>query len=305
VRTPSALCDEWVLVIGRMSLLEFLQFMKTVAGQDPNDCRDEQIQVWREANERLREMEEAEAGMAAKPDEVAMSPEDVEFAEACFRQAPAERAFKYTPRQWSLVELDRLIVFQHFINLGFVSEIDRNLEDTLTNRELISIAMGVGANRPQIHFRRLGRNSFSFTCASEEFCLLEPTLLDSTTFQSLEAAEVAAVIGVPVGFGTNIISAVRTNDRLVLINGTHRAYALRRRGATHVPCLVLDASRAGDLDLLTGETQHQFVPYLKLARPPLFKDYFDDCLRRLLPIPRSYPLLEIQITVQRHRAPAF
>ncbi len=296
--------DDWAVVMARWPLGEFLHFMKTVAGKDPNNGRGELIHEWRDAATFMRELEEKEAGIADDPEERPLPAEGIEYAKKLFSESAAQRAFQFTPHRWSLVELDRLTVFQPHINLRFVSELDRSLPSVPTIFDLIDMSMGQRTPRPAIHVRRRGQNSFSVFSSSEELVCHEAALLDPSVIAHLVAGHVGSVIGFPIGFGTNVVSAVSLGRRLALINGSHRAFELRQHGLTHAPCLVLDASREGDLDLLTGETQKQIRPLLKMQRPPLFKDYFDERLRKVVPIPRSYPLIEIQITVQRHRAPA-
>src|SRR5207244_6337285 len=52
----------------------------------------------------------------------------------------------------------------------------------------------------------------------------------------------AALIAVSVGFGSNFLNAIHVENRLILNNGSHRAFSLRHLGLTHVPCIVQDVS---------------------------------------------------------------
>lgn len=78
-----------------------------------------------------------------------------------------------------------------------------------------------------------------------------------------------------------------------------RVYALRRRGITHVPCLVQDITHDEELDIIgAGEIRQRIDRYMRLERPPLFKDYFDERLTKLLDAPRSYTMVHIQVSSQ-------
>src|SRR5207244_10201923 len=58
---------------------------------------------------------------------------------------------------------------------------------------------------------------------------------------------VAALIAVSVGFGSNFLNAIHVENRLILNNGSHRAFSLRHLGLTHVPCIVQHVSSREEL----------------------------------------------------------
>ncbi len=89
-----------------------------------------------------------------------------------------------------------------------------------------------------------------------------------------------------VGFGSNFLNAIQAEGRLVLNNGSHRAYALRDLGIMHAPCIVQHVSRREELEVLNQQLHAEPDRYLKAARPPMLKDYFDPLLRAVLQVPR-------------------
>ena len=101
-----------------------------------------------------------------------------------------------------------------------------------------------------------------------------------------------------------MLNVIQAENRLVLNNGSHRAYALRELGVTHVPCLVQHVSRRDELDLVGGEIQQSPDRYLKVARPPLLKDYFDQRLRMIVPVYRKNRMVRIQFAVEQAEMPA-
>jgi hypothetical protein len=88
------------------------------------------------------------------------------------------------------------------------------------------------------------------------------------------------VVAIAVGYGANFLAAAHVEGRLILWNGSHRAYALRAAGHTHVPCLIKGVSRRDELEA-EGQPDVNANPerYLTAPRPPILRDYFDDQLR--------------------------
>ncbi len=65
---------------------------------------------------------------------------------------------------------------------------------------------------------------------------------------------VAGVLGLAVGFGANYLQAMYAKNRLILDNGSNRAYALCDMGINHVPCVVQHVSRREELGLIVAST---------------------------------------------------
>jgi hypothetical protein len=108
-----------------------------------------------------------------------------------------------------------------------------------------------------------------------------------------------------IGFGSNYLNALEVEGRLVLNNGSHRAYALRDLGLTHAPCIVQQVTRRDELDLVaSGDVQVNPDRYLKVPRPPLLKDYFDPQLRKVVPVPRKNRLVRVQYGFEQSDVPA-
>jgi len=114
-----------------------------------------------------------------------------------------------------------------------------------------------------------------------------------------------AVIGLAVGFGSNFLNAVYVENRLILNNGSHRAYALRKMGITHVPCIVQHLSSRDELDLVgPSEVRHDPDFYLKHPRPSMLKDYFHPKLHKVMPVRRRLRQITVRFEVEEHSVPA-
>lgn len=304
--TPSRnAIDEYVLLVGQPPITDHLQFIRTMTADGHSADRAALAEEWRAANKRLHELESTEGGWAADPPLRRLPAHLSEFAEAQLREVAAKQVYRFAPHHWSLVELDRLIVYQKYINVTFVEEIERALGPDPTEEDLARVAVGHGPHRPEIQVRQINDTTYTFSCASKDLRCLNTAILSPDMVQGYQpAGHASAILGLFVGFGVNFLSALHFQGRLILLNGSHRAYALRKRGVTHAPCLIQEITREDELDLLgIAETRQKFERYAKMPRPPLFKDYFDPQLSKRIPVPRSQVMLQLQFTTQYIRAP--
>jgi hypothetical protein len=113
------------------------------------------------------------------------------------------------------------------------------------------------------------------------------------------------VVGLAVGFGSNFLNALRVENRLILNNGSHRAYTLRDMGFTHVPCIVQHVSTRDELDVIAASAiRNDPDVYLKHPRPSMLKDYFNPDLRKVLPIHRRVRQITVKFDIQEEYIPA-
>jgi hypothetical protein len=166
---------------------------------------------------------------------------------------------------------------------------------------------GLDEQRPPLHIVPHDGNTFSFSSLSND---LRPLAITPVLPEQISGrrphGDIAGVLGVFLGYGSNFITAIHMRNRLLLLNGTHRAYALRALGATHIPCLIQRATSMEDLDLAAGAEIKQDADRLFSApRPSLFKDYFDELLAKVFEGPRRNLMLRVEVTIQQSSIPAF
>jgi hypothetical protein len=108
-----------------------------------------------------------------------------------------------------------------------------------------------------------------------------------------------------VGFGSNFLNALHADGRLVLNNGSHRAFALRGLGVTQVPCIVQRVTRREELEVVANDelARHADV-YLRHPRPPVLKDYFDSELRTVVAAPRRWMQISVKWVAEPLAVPA-
>jgi hypothetical protein len=279
---------------------------KTTVGSHVTDEVDLTRQ-WREANARVRELEVSERGRADTPELAALPDAMAAAAEAAVNDPVVRRSLGFLPYRWSLVELDRLVVWQNSVNLNFVDKIKRTLSLPLSDHDLIRACIGNLSTPPPIHITPLDGNTFAFSSPSNDLRVLSVAPFDPRKLCEQEThGYPSSVLGIFIGYGTNLVRAYYMHNRLVLLNGSHRACALRMLGVTHIPCLVQYASHEDDLDLVgVPEIRRHSERYFGAPRPPLFKDYFDDRVRKIVSVPRRNLMLQVQLTIQQSMVPAF
>jgi hypothetical protein len=227
-----------------------------------------------------------------------------DIAEAKLQEPTVQRSVRFGSARRAWVEIDRLVVYQKTIDLHRVEALKAGLPSRLTDVELIRIAAGQQIAAPELRFTQQADNVYSLVSLSSDIRVLDVVPLrpeDVHGFQSCGYA--AKVIAVFVGHSINLFSALHFRNRLLLINGSHRLYALREIGVTHVPCLVETLSHEAKFELIHGDVQQNADLYFSARRPPLFKDYRDPRLRHVFSAMPLATLVNIQFASQKLKVP--
>jgi hypothetical protein len=263
-------------------------------------------QEWRVANDHLKAVERTEAGIADSPGQLPLPAGMETLAQRVMAEPMFQQAYRFVPTRIALVELDRLVVFQKFINLGFVEALKASLTTPPTDEDVARLAFGIERVAPQVQFMQNAPNVYSAVSRSNDFRFLEARVVAPAQVPTIPSSgRPFAYIVLELGFGSNYLNAVQAEGRLILNNGSHRAYALRDLGLTHAPCIVQEVSHREELDLVaTGDVQQNPDRYLKVPRPPLLKDYFDAALRKVVPVPRKNRLVRVQFGYEQSDVPA-
>jgi hypothetical protein len=297
--------DPLIYLTGRPTPVDFVQFVK-IRAVDGEQQDDEQLAIeWDSARQHIRSLISAEGDFADNPALTPLPEEMVAAATAALENSSYQHSRRYLQEQWYIVEIDRLVVYQKTINLRHVSAIKELLPPVLTPLDLIGLATGTVSPPPPVRTTRPTPNNYYFVSKSLDLRFLGVVSLDPEMVRGYRLlGQPSHVIGVFVGFGFNPIKAFHINNRLILANGSHRLYALREAGVTHVPCLISQITTKEQQALIPAKIRGDEKHYLEDPRPPLFKDYFDTRLRKIIPTVPVAQLLNLQLSMDTQAIPS-
>jgi hypothetical protein len=308
ILTPTtARADEHVFLIGRPPMNEFLGYIATQTAEGQTMNHGSLAAEWRRANDRIRQLERDEAAWA---DEATIAPLPgalTSLRDKVLVDPIVQRTFAVIPFEVGMVELDRMVVCQKNVNLEYVAELKQLLGSAPAEEDVFRFCLPVDRRYdPQVLGGRISQNAWSFSSPSTDLRVLDLTTVDPATIPGFESGGAAvAMVGAVIGYGSNYLSALRVEGRLILHNGTHRAYTLREIGHTHAPCLIQSITRREEFELVaTPDMQERSETFLTHARPPVLKDYFDPELRMVVHVPRKDRQLRIAIQVEQLDVPA-
>jgi hypothetical protein len=300
---PQSEASENLYLIGRPTLKQFLRFVKEHAIHPPSS--GDLVEEWQAANRVVRALEKEEAGLADNPSIEPVDPENELLLE--FLKEPLVKAsFNTVPTEVAYVELDRLVVYQHHIDLTFVQELKNRLGPSPGEEDVFRVCLPCEPSLPPVKWARTHRDTFVFMSPSDDMRFLGAMPLQPEHIKDYPPpGNVAGVVGLAVGFGSNFLNAIYAEKRLILNNGSHRAYALRDMGITHVPCIVQHISSRDELSVLacTAVTDAPNF-YLQDARPMMLRDYFDPRLRKVMSVHRRLRQVTVQFDVDVTFTPA-
>jgi len=296
--------DESLYLTGRPTLREFLRYVRTHATtqRGKGTLTDE----WHAAHEVVRELAAKEAGCADDPPMAQLGPEYEGLLTELLKDPLVRYGFNTVPTDVVLVELDRLVVYQKHIDLAFARRLERTLGPAPDRDQIFRACLASDHPRPPATWAREHDDSFVFVSPSNDLRFLGTMRLEQTDIiNHAPPGTVVGVVGIAVGFSANFLNALYAEKRLILNNGSHRAYALRRLGITHVPCIVQHVPSREALDVVGPEALRRDPDrYLRQPRPPMLKDYFDRRLHTVLPVRRRMRQVTIRVDVEARSLPA-
>ena len=161
-------------------------------------------------------------------------------------------AYRFVPTDVGVVDLNRIVVFQKFINLSYVDELKRRLGSTPSPEAVFRFALPLQPEQ-RIHMMQNAQNMYTLVSPSTDFRFVGNQILrpqDVPTFES--DGRPVAVLGLAIGYGSNFLNVLHVENRMVLGNGSHRAYALRDLGINQIPCLIQRVTRRDELELVAS-----------------------------------------------------
>jgi hypothetical protein len=296
--------DETLYLTGRPTLKDFIRFLGNHAArpQEEGTLTDE----WQSAVKVVRRLEQEEAGAADNPAILKIGPEYEALLIEFLKDPLVRSGFNTVPTEVALVELDRLVVYQKHIDLTFVRELEKKLGPAPTQEEVFRTCLPYDHPQPPAKWSRVHHDKFVFVSASNDLRFLDVMALQPGNIRDYPPpGNILGVMGIAVGFGSNFMNAVYAENRLVLNNGSHRAYALRKMGLTYAPCIVQHVSSRDELDLVaSSDVRRDPDFYLTNPRPSMLRDYFDSRIHKVVPVTRRLRQVTVSFEIDESYVPA-
>jgi len=274
---------------------------KHVSNLIKNKCIDEEInnsgeilQSWLDATESLRQIEKQENGAA---DNCEISEINSGLIEAIRQNPSIKNTFSSDVLDFGMVEIDNIIAPQRDVLLDYVDELTKKIPKNPSEDELLKFCLIPEQQVPKPKPTRKDSSSFYFSTPSHDFRFLGGFLKKEITKEDVDSTKVGGfpthAIVLFVGYGVGCMNAISVNGRVILNNGFHRAYALRKKGITKVPLLLKKIGNA-DLDFPNDVHGLKKDYLLKHSRPILVKDFFNDDLVRVFKRKKNTTLVNIK-----------
>jgi hypothetical protein len=296
--------EERIYLAGRPSLRGFVRYVQAQA-RTPFD-RAALVEHWQSARARLTTLERQEAGAADHPPIASLGPEYEPLLLEFFRNPLVRGSFNTLPTDIALVPLDQMVVYQKHIDLAHVRRLRQGFPAVLDAAAVFRICLPGEPPRAPVTWSGSRRGQFTFLSPSNDLRFLgaqglPPELLARPT----ALGSLVGMVGLAVGFGSNFMNAFHAAGRLILHNGSHRAYALREAGVTHVPCILQQVAGLEELALVAPPAVRQRRRlYLEHRRPPMLRDYLDPELRIVVPSVRQLRQVTVRFKVEETSLPA-
>lgn len=295
--TVGVTADQHVFLAGRPPMGEYLGFVTTTVGGNALDV-GALAESWRQANRHVEELRAGEPDYANDPEIGELAEHLRPRGERVLADPIIQRSFSIVPVKVGVVELDRLVVWQKHIDLSHIERLREVLGVDPGNGDVFDLCLPIDRRLDaDTRAGAIGPNAWAFASGSNDFRVLGTKLIDPASLDLVTDGSPTHVVATVIGFGPNMFSAIHAEGRLVLNNGSHRAYALRDAGVTHAPCLIQQVTHREEIAVIgSGDFAANPDAYLTAPRPPVLRDYFEDKLRVVLPVAPNDRQLQVQVS---------
>ena len=294
--------DQSLYLIGRPPLKDFLRFAKHQAVKPPGTSA--LTDAWQAAQAVIRRLEVEEAGVADDPPIGKLGPEYEPLLIELLKDPLVHNGFNTVPTEVAIVEFDRMVVYQEHIDITHSWRLEQKLGAIPDRAELFRTCLPYNHPQPPVKWSRASDGKFVFLSPSNDLRFLGPMGLEPGQLKDAPGGNLVGVVGLSVGFGSNFMNAIHAEKRLILNNGSHRAYALRKMGVTHVPCIVQHVSSRDELEVVASSSVRRDPDlYLKHVRPPMLKDYLNPRLHMVMPVHRRLRQVTVRFEVEEDFVP--
>jgi hypothetical protein len=136
--------DDFVFLNGRPPIGEFVGFVKSMAIDGSSIDTQNLINEWRIANDHVNSVQQSEANIVNSPGIKELSPTLLKKAEELMSTTTFKKSFYNLPIEIKYVELEKIIVYQKFINTTYVENLKTSIKDKTNEQEIFEFAFSIG-----------------------------------------------------------------------------------------------------------------------------------------------------------------
>lgn len=281
-------------------------YLRTGIAKIGNPTSEEIMASWQQAQEKMRDLAEAEQGLADTIVVTDLDPADHPALKQLAQSESLAKSFFATSIKFAMVEVDRLVAPQRHVNLEHVEKIQSRVANDADLDQLIEVCLSPKSVIEPIQHMEAGPNFHIFSSKNDDLRFLGAFYKDETTKEDMRYAETggipAASVLAFVGYGAPEVNAYHINNRYILNNGFHRVYALRQMGFKKIPMLIKEIHNVS-LELpssILGVTSNYLVNH---PRPALIKDFFEPGLAFKFKVPQKIKTLKVKVITELHDIP--
>ena len=266
------------------------------------------ITMWASAQKHTAALMQRQAAEADGAQVLKMPRRYAKFAERLYSEYLSSTAFSGIKTRLGMVELDKLVVFQHAIDLDHIKFLSRANCGHLTEQDATRIALSPGAP-PHAAVSQNSPTLFTFSAPSRDFRCLDRKLVEAKNVEGVDFfGRPVYYIITALGYSANAMLVININSRIILMNGYHRAYFLKKHGFTRSAAVILDVQAQDEAfaSILQGTADLERNPrrYIHDPRPPMLKDYFDSKLITKIFYPNECWITRLRFETETFNAPA-
>ncbi len=291
--------EEWCLM-GPRHLDEMLRLVESFGVTGPGTDRHSVSSRWRQAYQEYERLAVSEAGAADRPQVKPLPKAMAAHVQRLIELPGVQRTFSTVPVAFGMVELEKLMVSQYSMTKAVVDHVRQAPATLRSAKRFAELCLPLAPIAANFKVAGRGKREFTFVADTHDMRFLGAKLLHPAQITDLDIrGQPQSVLALALGYSTNALNVVRFNDRLVLNNGHHRAFALRAMGVTHAPCLIQVCASSSDLQQVAmEEVVNEADLYFDAPRPPLLRDFANPALMQSYQAPRRWRQVTVKITVE-------
>lgn len=272
----------YLYLYGAMAQPEIAQIVKSFCVNEESLNLSDTLKNWQKATSAFRKIESQDADAADNNTtfDIKSNPK----LEAIKNDPIFQKTFARTPIEFKYVEVDNLVAPQRNVSLDYVDKLLKRISDSPSEDELIDLCISSKQLVPTPKPTQKAPGSWFFSSPSVDFRFLGGYLKDKLTEDDLRYTGVGGMpvmaLTLFVGYGSGTINVLKVNGRMVLNNGFHRVYALRKKGITRIPVVVQNIGNP-ELEFPAMMLNLTKDYLLKHTRPVLVKDFFNNDLTKV------------------------